>query len=266
MRPARLVVVVVAAWPRWENRPHGDDLLCILWSTLSPCKCAHNIHQRLHHRSFGAHPSMEDPGRAYLYTADSRKSSKNTAAAASTSAPAPFGQRASTSTGVSPTPTIVISSDVVPTQSTMQDTIQRPWTSGQWRWATWKMRGSCSTRLHRPLRMLSIWMRMPTTSCFLPCSTHASSRCVGAANGPLGVLTHPRLQAQQRRLAELEAENARLRSELHEAQDGRAKMEASVAELRQELENNAGVHGWQPPLRVWRTHYNAHSGVQDALQ
>lgn len=48
-------------------------------------------------------------------------------------------------------------------------------------------------------------------------------------------------QAQQRRLAELEAENARLREELHDAQDGRTQIEASVAELREELENNASV-------------------------
>lgn len=74
---------------------------------------------------------------------------------------------------------------------------------------------------------------------------------------------HACAQAQQRRLAELEAENARLRDELHEAQGSRAQMEASVAELRQELENNAGV---LRSVLYSRAPCTRNSGLQDALQ
>ena len=55
----------------------------------------------------------------------------------------------------------------------------------------------------------------------------------------------------------------RLREELHQVQGNCAQMEASVTELRQELENNAGSSHTVAALVRTSTR---NSGVQDALQ
>ncbi len=78
---------------------------------------------------------------------------------------------------------------------------------------------------------------------------------------------HP-TQAQQRRLTELETENENLRVQLHDAQAGRRELEAAVTDLRQELDNNAGVLVVAEfSIHLLPKHILLlHSGVQDALQ